>query len=169
MNLSRFSREELEQLVIDLAKRWLAHDGLWFQAVEKRLGLAEAIELDCQAWEKFSALEAQRIMALLDIEPGGGLLALQQALLLRLYSFVNSQEVTMVAENRLIFKMVDCRVQAARHRKKMPLFPCKPVGQVEYSVFARTIDSRIKTRCLHCPPDDHPADSYCSWEFTLAQ
>ena len=32
--LSSLSRPELEDLVVDLSKRWLAHDGLWFQAVE---------------------------------------------------------------------------------------------------------------------------------------
>ncbi len=40
-------------------------------------------------------------------------------------------------------------------------------GEVEYSYFAKTIDPMIKTRCVFCPPDDHPEDAYCRWEFTL--
>jgi hypothetical protein len=63
--------------------------------------------------------------------------------------------------------MVDCRVQAARKRKNMPLFPCKTVGLVEYSEFANTIDSRIKTECIACPPDAGERDFYCGWKFTL--
>nr|ABB16140.1 hypothetical protein CHY_2024 [Carboxydothermus hydrogenoformans Z-2901] len=39
------------------------------------------------------------------------------------------------------------------------------MGITEYSGFAQTIDSRIKTRCLACPPDEHPDDFYCAWEF----
>jgi hypothetical protein len=167
MNYDHLSREQLENLVTDFAKRWLAHDGLWFQQVEKYYGMNEAIKLDAGAWENFTVIEAKRIMGLLNIEPGGGLQALKRALALRLYAFVNKQEIEQPNENTLIFRMVDCRVQSARKRKQMDEFPCKAVGLVEYSGFARTIDPRIKTRCLHCPPDSHPEDSFCAWEFTI--
>jgi hypothetical protein len=167
MNLKFLSREELELLLEDFAKRWLAHDGLWFQQVEKRHGMEEAIRIDADAWELFTVIEAKRIMAFLGLEPGGGLSALKQALQYRLYAMINEQQIEERDERTLIFKMLDCRVQSARRRKKMAEFPCKPVGLVEYSGFAQTIDSRIKTRCLHCPPDDHPEESYCAWEFTI--
>lgn len=161
------TRESLLALLEDMAKRWLAHDGLWFQAVEKSCGMAEAISLDAAAWEKFSAVEAKRIMQLLEIAPNGGLPALKKALGLRLYAFVNKQEIIEVDENRFIFRMNDCRVQSARKRKDLPDFPCKSVGLVEYESFARTIDPRIKTRCIACPPDDHPSAYYCAWEFSI--
>lgn len=167
MNLDHLSREQLEELVVDFAKRWLAHDGLWFQAVEGHLGMEEAIKLDMAAWEKFTVLEARRIMAFLNLEEGGGLPALKEALNYRLYSFINEQAFEQPDDNTLIFKMVDCRVQSARKRKNLQEFPCRPVGLVEYSGFASTIDSRIKTECLHCPPGEHPVDSYCAWEFTI--
>ncbi len=167
MNYDHLSREQLENLVTDFAKRWLAHDGLWFQQVEKYCGMDEAIKLDAGAWENFTVIEAKRIMGLLNTEPGGGLQALKEALALRLYAFVNEQEIEQPNENTLIFRMVDCRVQSARKRKQMDEFPCKAVGLVEYSGFARTIDPRIKTKCLHCPPDSHPEDSFCAWEFTI--
>jgi hypothetical protein len=167
MNFEHLSREQLENLVADFARRWLAHDGLWFQQVEKYYGMEEAIKLDAGAWENFTVIEARRIMGLLSIEPGGGLLALKEALAFRLYAFVNEQVIEQPDENTLIFRMVDCRVQSARKRKQMDEFPCKAVGLVEYSGFARTIDPRIKTRCLHCPPDSHPEDSFCAWEFTI--
>lgn len=154
-------------MLTDFAKRWLAHEGLWFQQVEQAYGMDEAIRFDLGAWERFTVLEAQRIMALLGIEAGGGLSALKEALQYRLYSFVNEQEIIEVDENTLIFRMINCRVQSARSRKNLPAFPCRPVGQVEYSGFAATIDSRIQTRCLYCPPDEHPKDSHCAWEFRL--
>jgi len=167
VQLNHLSREQLELLLEDFAKRWLAHDGLWFQQVEKEHGIAEAIKLDAGAWEQFTAIEAKRIMAFLSLEPGGGLLALKQALQYRLYAFINVQQFEEPDPQTLIYKMVDCRVQSARRRKKLPEFPCKPVGLVEYSGFAKVIDPRIKTRCLHCPPDEHPEESFCAWEFKL--
>jgi hypothetical protein len=167
VQLNHLSREQLELLLVDFAKRWLAHDGLWFQQVEKEHGMKEAIKLDAGAWEQFTAIEAKRIMAFLELESGGGLPALKQALQYRLYAFINEQQFEEPDPKTLIFKMVDCRVQSARHRKKLAEFPCKPVGLVEYSGFAKAIDPRIRTRCLHCPPDQHPVESVCAWEFTI--
>ncbi|MFO7951379.1 MAG: DUF6125 family protein [Bacillota bacterium] len=167
MDLKKLRREDLEELLTDFAKRWLAHDGLWFQQVEKTYGMDEAIRLDAAAWEQFTVVEARRIMTFLNIEPGGGLSALKQALQYRLYSLLNKQEIIEQDQNTLIFRMNDCRVQSARKRKQMPEFPCRPVGLVEYAEFARTIDPRIETTCLYCPPDEHPEDSYCAWKFTL--
>ena len=39
-------------------------------------------------------------------------------------------------------------------------------NQIETEVVA-LIDSRIKTRCIFCPPDDHPENAFCRWEFSL--
>ena len=65
--------------------------------------------------------------------------------------------------------MLDCRVQSARKRRGLQDFPCKPVGISEYGLFAKTVDPRIETRCIICPPDNHPEDYYCAWEFTLKE
>ncbi len=163
------SRQELESMLRDAALNWLAHDGLWFQAVENTLGLDKAIELDGKAWESFTVIEAKRIMKRHGIPPGGGISALSKALEYRLYAIINRQEVVERTETRMVFRMNECRVQTARKRKGLPDFPCKRVGMIEYSGFARTIDPRIETRCLGCPPDAHPDDWYCAWEFSMSE
>ena len=165
--LENLSREELIDIIVDDAKNWLAHDGLWFLAAEKKFDMETAIELDRQAWERFTVVEARRIMRRLEIEPGGGIPALKQALQYRLYSHLNVQETLDVDEHTIVFRMNECRVQVARQRKGLPDFPCKPVGVVEYVNFARTIDPRFRTRCIACPPDPHPDEYWCAWEFTL--
>jgi len=167
--LRQHSKEELIDLLEIGAKNWLAHDGLWFLAAEDAFDMDTAIELDRKAWEQFTVIEAKRIMRFLDLEPGGGIPALKKALGYRLYARINEQEIIDVDERTIIFRMNDCRVQAARKRKGLPDFPCKPVGLVEYGNFARTIDPRFQTECVACPPDPHPEDYYCAWRFTLAE
>ncbi len=162
-----FTRRELEGMLRDAALNWLTHDGLWFLAVEEAHGTLAAIELDKKAWETFTVIEAKRIIKRHRIQPGGGMPALAQALGCRLYAFINQQEIVEQSDNRLIFRMTECRVQTARQRKGLPDFGCKPVGLVEYTGFARTIDPRVQTRCIACPPDPHPAEWVCAWEFTL--
>jgi len=166
--LADLDRDTLEAMLADFAKNWLAHDGLWFQAVEKAHDMEEAIRLDTEAWEQFTVIEARRIMALHGIEAGSGLEGLKKALGFRLYAVLNKQVFRNETENSFEFYMVDCRVQSARRRQKMPLFPCKSVGLVEYVGFAKTIDERIKTECIGCPPDAHAGkDFFCGWRFSI--
>ncbi len=165
---AEMSKEELLDWLQDAAKLWLAHDGLWFQAIEQTDGIEKAIAHDTTAWSRFSPIEAKRIMRRLKLEPGGGLDALITCLQYRLYGHLNEQDISERSDNRVVFRMNQCRVQNARQRRGLADFPCKEVGIVEYSQFARTIDPRIETRCIACPPDEHPEQWFCSWEFTLS-
>ena len=167
--LRQLSQDQLIDLLEDAAKNWLAHDGLWFQAVERHSGMEVAIQLDAEAWERFTIIEAQRIMRRHGIEEGGGLEALERALYLRMYARINEQSTIWINERTLRFEMNDCRVQSARQHKGLPDFPCKRVGLVEYAGFAHTIDPRIQTRCIACPPDPHPETFFCAWEFTIPE
>jgi len=58
-NLDDLSREQLIGMLDDFAKNWLAHDGLWFQAVEQKFGMDVAIDCDRKAWESFTVIEAE--------------------------------------------------------------------------------------------------------------
>lgn len=168
LDLQRLSRADLIRLTEVFAKNWLAHDGCWFLAAEEKLGMEAAIELDRESWRRFSPAEAHRIMEAFGIPSGGGLQALEQALGFRLYAALNVQAAAWTEDRALELRMIECRVQSTRRRKGLPDFPCKSVGIVEYTEFAKTIDSRIHTECLCCPPD--PAgDTYCVWRFTLRE
>ncbi|MFX1254699.1 MAG: DUF6125 family protein [Promethearchaeota archaeon] len=166
MNFGEFSREDLIKLIKTYAKLWLAHDGCWFLAAEKKYGMDTAIELDTLSWEQFTVIEAKRIMETFKLPKNGGLETLKRALGLRLYASINVQEIEE-QKSHIIFRMKECRVQSARKRKGLPDFPCKSVGLVEYTGFAKTIDPRIKTECIACPPDPHPEDFYCVWRFSI--
>jgi hypothetical protein len=164
--IDELPRERLLALLKNFAKNWLAHDGLWFQAVERAHGMENAMELDAEAYARFSPIEARRIKDFLGLPERGGLEALETALEYRLYAVLNRQH-SEFKEGALLFYMNDCRVQSARKRKGLPDFPCKEVGLVEYRTFAAEIDPRIQTECIACPPDEHPDDYYCGWKFWI--
>jgi len=168
-DLEGLTKEELIDYIEDLSKNWLAIDGTWFQAIEREFGLEKAIELDAAQWKRFTIVEAKRIMRRFNIQENGGISALVKALNYRVYANINIQETVEISENRCVFRMNDCRVQSARKRRKLPDFPCKPVGIIEYEDFAKTIDPRINTKCICCPPDQHPDNYYCAWEFTIEE
>lgn len=165
--LQELPRETLEELLEKVSINWLANDGIWFQAVEKTHGMGDAKRCNDTAWTRFSPFEAARIKKMLGLPDRGGLPALKKALGLRLYAFINEQSIEEVDSGSFIFRMNNCRVQAARKRRGLPDYPCKTGGIVEYTTFARTIDSRIRTECIGCPPDEHPEAWYCAWKFSM--
>jgi len=165
-DLKTMSSDDLRRWLEDAARLWLAHDGLWFQAVEEQHGMEDAIRCDTEAWAKFSPLEAGRIRLRLGLPEACGLDDLARALRARLYAILNEDDL-VIEEGRMIYTMKTCRVQEARRRRGLPDFPCKSVGIVEYSTFAKALNPRIHTGCVTCPPDKCAEGGWCSWEFTL--
>ncbi len=161
------SDERLEALCVDLAKTWLAMDGVWFQAVESMQDMETAMACNEASWHSFAFAEARRLRDLLDLGPNSGLDGLARALDHRLYAWLNRQSCHPVDDRTLDFEMNECRVQTARERRGLPDYPCKQAGLIEYTRFAQGLDDRLTTECLGCPPDPHPKDWYCRWRFSL--
>lgn len=165
--LEALPEEKLDAIRDAMAVNWLATDGIWFQAVEFSRGMNDAKRCNDSCWAQFSPFEAKSIKSLLGLKEKPGLEGLKQALDLRLYAFINEQEITDEKEDSFVFRMKKCRVQAARNRKGLADYPCRSGGLVEYTTFAETIDPEIKTACIACPPDQHPDDWYCAWRFYI--
>jgi len=161
------SSQELVGWLQDACKNWLAHDGVWFQAVERRYGLDAAIEMDQEAWRRFSRVEASRVKHRLDQPEHPGLEGLALALQHRMYAHLNRWEVRWPEPDVLEFRMVACRVQDARARRGLPDFPCKAVGIDEYTGFAQAIDERVTVECQSCPPERTTDRAWCVWRFRL--
>lgn len=164
--LVNMERSKLISLVDALSVNWLASDGLWFQAVENNHDMHTSKRCNDSCWTRYSPVEAAMIRSFLRLPEPAGLAGLEQALAFRLYARINEQS-TERRGDALIFRMVKCRVQEARKRRGLPDYPCKSAGVVEYQTFASKIDSRIKTDCIACPPDEHPQEWACAWRFCI--
>ncbi|MBE6883287.1 MAG: hypothetical protein E7487_01635 [Ruminococcaceae bacterium] len=167
-NLASYSKEELIRLIEIYSKNWLAMDGVWFQSVERKYGMDEAMYHDAEAWKRFTVTEATRIKEFLGLEEQAGLAGLAKALSLRFYANIN-EDKTEIEGNTLLYTSVNCRVQRARERKGMPFHPCKSVGLIEYSGFAKVIDRRITCECVSCYPDITDVSCCCKWKFTITE
>lgn len=71
--LAELSKEQLLELIELYAKNWLAHDGVWFQSIERKFGMAEAMYHDEEAWKRFTVIEAKRIKEFLQLPENPGL------------------------------------------------------------------------------------------------
>jgi hypothetical protein len=160
-------REELKRLLDGFCANWLANDGVWFQAVEFKDGMNDAKRCNDSVWGQFSPIEAWAIKRFLNLPERPGLEGLKKALGFRIYSQINIQSIITEGPDSLVYQMNECRVQSTRKRKGLDDYPCKSAGLVEYTYFARSIDDRIQTECIGCPPDPHPEEWFCAWRFTL--
>ncbi len=165
--LMKLSKEDLIDLADTMAANWLTNDGVWFQAVEFSSGMNDAKRCNDSCWAHFSPVEAWSIRKLLNLPEQPGLEGLKTALNFRLYSRINRQSIVSEKPDSFVFQMNDCRVQSTRKRKGLDDYACKSVGLVEYPYFARSIDPRITTECIGCPPDAHPDEWYCAWRFKI--
>ena len=166
-NLKGLSKDQLIELIDLYSKNWLAMDGVWFQSVEGKYGMDEAMFHDVEIWKKFTVIEAKKIKKFLGLEEKPGLEGLEKALMFRFYANLNENFIEYDEDGALIYTVTRCRVQHARESKGMELHPCKSVGVVEYSGFAKTIDERIKTECVSCYPDVTDSTCSCKWKFFI--
>lgn len=166
-HLEHLTREELMDLVNIYSKNWLALDGLWFQSIERKYGMDEAMFHDVEVWKVYTAIEARRIKQFLRLPEHPGLEGLRQAMNLRFNAHHNRHEFVFEDANTMVFRTTYCRVQEARARKGMPYHPCIQVGEVEFGEFARAIDDRIHTECVSCYPEIRDDTCNCAWRFTL--
>ena len=126
----------------------LANDGVWFQAVENTRDMYDAKRCNDSCWTRFAPFEAWSIKQFLGLPEQAGIEGLKKALRFRMYARIN--------------------VQSARKRQGLEDYPCKSAGLVEYRHFGETIDSRIRCECVGCPPDQHPAEWFCAWRYTIS-
>jgi len=167
MELSQLPKETLIKFIELLSKQFIVIDGLWFTEVEKQYGTAAALEMDTMAWEKYGAIEATRIKKSLKIE-GDGLQALSKSLYFQAWLYAMGFDIK-TEEDKVVLTITDCRPQKARVRDGRGEFACKGVGVALFEGFIRAIDPKLKMKCLLCPPDRHPQDEWCKWEFTLEE
>ncbi len=166
--IEQLSKADLLRLIELYAKNWLAMDGVWFQSIEQKFGMDEAMAHDQNAWRRFTEIEAKRIKKFLNLPERAGIPGLKKALAFRFYANINRDEI-IVKERTLIYRTLDCRVQNARKEQGMAYHPCKSVGLIEYTYFAKAIDDRFSCEALSCYPEVTDTTCNCSWKFTLAE
>lgn len=168
INLETLPREALIDMLKMFSQNALVLDGCWFQAVEDEYGQEQAVELDTKAWTRYAAIEAKRIMKTFNIAEKGTS-ALATALNYQIWVHARNilWDIPEVTENRIVLNVTDCGIQRARIKNGRGEFPCKGVGIALFREFAKAIDPSFSLNCLVCPPDEHPDDLWCSWDFRL--
>jgi len=144
-------------------------DGLYFQGIEKNFGTEAATEIDANCWKILAKIEARDLKKTLGtevVENVETLLYLLRNTSWALYQTKKGVEVDPSKKSG-IFRVIECRVQEARLRKGLGVFPCKKVRFGYLKSFAEALNPEFEVTCNVCPPDEKPPDFWCEWKFRL--
>jgi len=165
--LEKMPKEKLfDYFFLQIRNIWRV-DGLYFLGIEKKFGTEAATEIDAGVWETMAAIEAKSLQRMFKISENPDLATVIG--LLRKSSWTLDQPFKTIeaSDKRATLSIDKCRTQEARLSKGLREFPCKKVRFGYLRTFAKTLNPNIEVNCLVCPPDEHPKNLWCRWEFAL--
>ncbi len=152
-------------IFLHLRDMWTV-DGLYFLGIEEAFGTEAATEIDKKVWEIMGKIEARRLRKLFDIS-GNNIHSMIKGLRLSGWALDLEDKEIVVEKDKAIVRNIKCRVQNTRIKKGLSEFPCKKVRWGFLKSFAREFNPDIIVDCKVCPPDEHPSDLWCEWEFSM--
>lgn len=156
----------LDVFFLQIRNLWRV-DGLYFLGIEKAFGTEAAVKIDAEVWEAMAQIEAKSMRKMFDVGENPNVQTIIDLLRLSSWALDQPFKTVEVSENRAILSIDKCRTQEARLNKGLSEFPCKKVRFSYLKKFAETLNPKVEVNCLTCPPDPHPKDLWCKWEFKL--
>jgi hypothetical protein len=166
--LSALPKEQLVAFVLLQLRNLWTVDGLYYLGIEEAFGMDEATRIDAHVWEVMGKIEARKLKQFLHIT-GTDIPSMMHALRLSSWALDLEDKEIVLEGHRAVIRNVRCRVQSTRREKGLSEFGCKPVRFGFLKSFAKEFNPAILVTCSVCPPDTHPEDLWCEWEFTLKE
>jgi hypothetical protein len=178
LELINISRKEDKKLIEEIPKEKIsdfiflhlrnmwAVDGLYYLNIEEEFGMESATEIDRKVWAVMGKIEASKIKELFEIKDND-ISSLMKALQYSGWALDLEDKDIIIQPDKGILRNIKCRVQNTRIKKDLKEFGCKPVRFGFLKAFAKEFNPEIEVKCKVCPPDIHPDDLWCEWEFTL--
>jgi len=165
--LAEMSKEKLlDYFFLQIRNLWRV-DGLYFLGIEKKFGTEAATEIDAGVWEAMAAIEAKSLQKMFNVGENPDVSTIMNLLRKSSWALDQPFKTVEVSSNRAVLSIKRCRTQEARLNKGLDEFPCKIVRFGYLKGFAKALNPNVEVNCLICPPDKHPKDLWCKWEFKL--
>jgi hypothetical protein len=142
-------------------------DGLYFLGIEKRFGTEAATEIDAAVWEAMAGIEAKSLQKMFKVGENPDVAKILDLLQMSSWALDQPFKTTEISNEHAVLGVGRCRTQETRLSKGLGEFPCKKVRFGYLRNFAKTLNPKVEVKCQVCPPDKHPKDLWCKWEFVL--
>ncbi|MBI2218435.1 MAG: hypothetical protein HYU51_14170 [Candidatus Rokubacteria bacterium] len=165
--LSALSREQLLDLIDIQQKNWWNLQNNWMAYMDREYGQEAAVRGDCHCFPANARVQVFRLKKLLGL--GDDVESLRKAMVLSTIWANGEYEMWTVGETKLRVRVTACHQQVKRLEEGMGELGCKPAGLAISEVAARVVNPACQVRCIVCPPDAHPRDMWCEWEFEVPE
>ena len=142
---------------------------MYFLGIESRFGTEVATEIDAEVWSGLAAIEARALQRMFKAGEDPGLSTIVDLLRRSSWALDQPFRTIEISDARAALSIDRCRTQETRMAKGLAEFPCKGVRFGYLKKFAETLNPKTEVNCLVCPPDRHPGDLWCKWEFKLGE
>jgi len=166
--LNQLPKEKIPEYVFMQLRNLWAVDGLYFLGIEEKDGTDVATSIDAKVWAVMGKIEARKLKEFLGITQTD-IPSMMKALQYTTWALDLEDKEIEITTDHAIIRNVRCRVQHTRLSKGLKEFGCKPVRFGFLKAFAKEFNPDIVVTCTICPPDRHPEDLWCQWEFTLKE
>lgn len=163
-----------KKTLVELINIWLKNlwstQSYWMVFAEEAFGFKAAGDLDEKVWAKTAPIQAYRTKKVLNL--GNDVQALAITLRLTAPQWVTAGfewEFTELSSNRLRMRIHKCPMGTYRKTENLELLPCKYISPPLYTAFAKVINEKFETKCLHAHPDPPKKGVMCEWEFVLEE
>lgn len=165
--LTKIPKEKLlDFFFLQIRNLWRV-DGLYFLGIEKRFGTEAATEIDAGVWEIMAQIEAKSLQQMFKVGENPDVATIIGLLRKSSWALDQPFKTLEVTAERATLSINRCRTQETRLGKGLGEFPCKQVRFGYLRNFAKALNPKAKVNCLVCPPDKHPKEQWCKWEFIL--
>jgi hypothetical protein len=164
--LCEMDRDRLVDFFLAQMRNLFTVDGLYFLGIEEMSGTESATSIDAHVWEVMGKIEARRLREVLEIREND-MRAFMDALRHTSWSLDLEDKEVEISDEKGTFRNLKCRVQRTRVEKGLGEFSCKDVRGGYLEAFAREFNPNIEVSCNVCPPDEHPDNLWCEWEFRI--
>ncbi len=170
-NLEDITRDDLREL---LGKGWLTHDGMWFYTVNSQFGAEVASRLNKLAIKAMTPFEVQRLLRILDLQPGEikdaiavrNFLAAAMSLILP-DSVTDTLNMEVAAGNTLLYhwKKDDCFAYKGMSRiGVIDQYECGVMYRIECWLHELGLQFRAQPELTKCQMREK---GYCQGEYEL--
>lgn len=166
--LNQLPKEKIPEYIFMQLRNLWAVDGLYYLGIEEHYGTEVATDLDAKVWAAMGKIEARKLKEFLGIT-NTDIPSMMKALQYTTWALDLEDKEIEIKKDHAHIRNVRCRVQNTRRSKGLKEFGCKPVRFGFLKAFAKEFNPDIVVTCTICPPDKHPEDLWCQWEFSYKE
>jgi hypothetical protein len=163
--LSKLSKDQLLDFIDMLQKNWWNLQNNYILHINQQYGEEAAVKADAHCFPANAKVQMFRLRKMFGLKTD--LRSLMDAMTLSTIWTNADFDLWIVDERSFRIKVTNCHQQVRRLEDGLGEIACKPAGIAICEAAAKVINPETQVKCLVCPPDPHPKDVWCDWEFHL--